>query len=195
MKRGTALALLVCLTAAGGCTSPAHSVAWNPVSGAGTVAIPNNTDVWPNHNRTAALELIEKEVGGKNYVITSEGEVVTGRSTTNSQQVNTEQTANPRNPNQTGQQQTVTGSVTQQNLTEYRISFQRTPPAASGPAGMPVRTPTTTGLTTAGGTGGWQGASPNPVPSVLPPGGNVLPAGGMAGNNYRSMPGQFGSQP
>jgi hypothetical protein len=184
MKRGTGLALLVCLSAACGCTSAARPVAWNPVDGTGTVAIPNNSDDWPTHYRSAALALIVKEAG-PNYVITSEGEVVTGKSTVNNQQVTTDQVSNPRNPNQVGQQQTVSGSVTQKNLTEYRISFVRTqgPPSATGPNARP-----NTGVTQAGG------PPAGTVPSVFPQN-NVVPAGGpTTGTNPRPSQSVFGNQ-
>src|SRR5690606_31215537 len=91
---------------------------------AGVIAIPNNTDHWPSHHRREAIALIQKHVG-PDYEILEEREVVTGQATQNNQQVNTEQTANRRNPNLPGEKQTVTGTVTQSDITEWRIAYRR----------------------------------------------------------------------
>jgi hypothetical protein len=173
----------MCLTAAGGCMSQPRVVSMDRETGAGTVAVPSGTDVWPFYYRREALALIEKQVG-PNYKITFEGDVPTGGVVTqNTQQTTTEQTTNPRNPNQTGQQQTTSGAFFQQNLTEYRISFVRMPP----PAGTNLNN--INRLSPTGGTGAGQGliqptggvgagSMGGVVPSVLPNNnGNVGPAG------------------
>jgi hypothetical protein len=141
----------------------------------GTVAVPNNTDVWPFYYHREALALIEQKVGGKNYQIVSEGEIVTGRSTQNTQQTNTEQTANPRNPNQTGQQQTVTGSITQQNITEYRITFVRLQPGQPvNGAGMNGLPGPAQGVIQTGGPGPATGVVPSVMPNTGAPAGGAL---------------------
>jgi hypothetical protein len=167
MKRLGVFALLGVIAAANGCASPARVVSYNREDGSGVVAIPDRSDAWPNYNYRAARALIEKQVG-PNYKIISEGEVVVGQSTQNQQQTNTEQTANRRNPNLPGERQTTTGSVTQQNVTEYRITFARVAAPANydQPAGgLPG------GITPAGGIARTQqGPPPGTVPSPLPVG-------------------------
>jgi hypothetical protein len=153
------------IAAANGCASPARVVSYNREDGSGVVAIPDRSDTWPNYNYRAAKALIEKQVG-PNYKIVSEGEVVVGQSTRNDQQTNTEQTANRRNPNLPGERQTTTGSVTQQNMTEYRLTFVRVAPAVNSDqpyGGVPG------GIIQTGGVARTQqGPPPGTVPSPLP---------------------------
>ena len=139
-----------------GCASPAKLVSQDPLSGSGVVAIPENTDVWPTHNRRAAMALIEK-YAGPNYEIVSEGRVATGQQVLNSQQVNGNQSI---------------GQTTTQDLTEWHITYRK----KAGP---------TTGLTPAGGMqpirlpGG--GTPVQPAGGIVPsmaPGGGVINAGG-----------------
>jgi hypothetical protein len=137
MKRGVAVALVVCLAGAGGCKSPARIVSLNRQDGSGTVAIPNNTDSWPTHYRSAAEDLIAKEVG-PSYRILSEGEFVKGKS---------------RQLNLDGNSAT----YTQQKLTEYRITFVRVP----GP-GVPQLAPNVAGVVQTGGRGPAAGQAPPP---------------------------------
>jgi hypothetical protein len=178
--------MLLCLTAAGGCMSQQpRVVSMDRDTGSGIVAIPSGSDTWPFYYRREALALIERQVG-PHYKIVSEGDVPV---TQNAQVTNTEQTSNPRNPNQPGQQ-TSSGFFWQQNTTEYRITFVKmaAPPAGTNPNN---RTPPIGG-TQVGGTGGGQGLTPiggvgtgaanGMVPSVLPNNnnGSVNPAGAGA---------------
>jgi hypothetical protein len=131
-----------------GCASPARVVRFNKDQGAGTVAIPNNTDTWPMHNRRAAEDLIEHLVG-PGYRIVEEGEFVKGKR----KQLNLDSNS---------------ASYTSEKITEYRISFVKVP-------GGPPVTPTGVTITqnSAGVTitqTGAQGPPPGPVPSALPPG-------------------------
>lgn len=164
MRRGIAVALAGLVALAGGCASPAHYV--EKKGDGGVVAIPANTNGWPNFNRREALALIEKHVG-PNYEIVEEREVVTGQATATNQQVNTEAVANRRNPALPGERQTSTSTTTQHDLTEWRITYRRrlgpvVPDQPFGGAGSPVIQ-----------TGGVQsqGVAPGVVPSVMPGGG------------------------
>ena len=151
MKRAGVSAVLLALTFAGGCAGPAKYV--EKRGDAGIVAIPNNTDTWPNHYRTEALALIQKHVGA-NYEILEEREVVVGQATTNNQQVNTEQTVNRDIPFLPAEKQTITNTTTQRDLTEWRIVYRRkdVPTSSIAPVGGQV-------------------PANNVVPSVLPAGG------------------------
>src|SRR5262245_51230349 len=122
MRRVSALALVLGVVVASGCASPARYV--EKKGDTGIIAIPNNTDTWPNHNRTAAIDLIKKHVG-VGYEILDEREVVTGQSTTNNQQVNTEQTVNRTLPFLPAEKQTITNNTTQRDITEWRIWYRR----------------------------------------------------------------------
>ncbi len=122
MNRGTVCALLLGLTVCAGCASPAKNIEKN--RDGGIVSIPANTDAWPSHNRRAALDLIQKHVG-VNYEIVQEREVVVGQSTTNNQQVNTEQTPGRFPFLAPNEKQTVTNNTTSHDVTEWRIWYRR----------------------------------------------------------------------
>ena len=174
MKRGIAFALLGALTVAGGCASPAHMVNYNAADGSGTVAVPDDSNCFPFYYKDKALALIQQKTGAS-YIIVSEGKVVTGQSTQTSQETDTQQTQNRKNPNAPGERQTVTGSVTQQNLTEYRYTFVRGPlPVGSALTSTGV----TSGVTAAGGAGQ---PPPGTVPSVLPVAGTQPVSGSQRG--------------
>ncbi len=165
MKRGITFALLGVLAAAGGCGSPAQFVEKRTDSG--TVSISDNTNYWPNYNRREALALIQQHVG-PNYEIIDERKVVTGQSTRNEQQTNTEMTQNRRNPNLPGERQTTTGSVTTQDLTQWQITYRKLPAVGDYPA---------PGVTPAGGAIRTGRPGAGVVPSVLPAGGPQPRAG------------------
>ena len=172
MKRGITFALLGVLAAAGGCGSPAQFVEKRGDSG--TVSISDNTNYWPNYNRREALALIQQHVG-PNYEIIDERKVVTGQSTRNEQQTNTEMTQNRRNPNLPGERQTTTGSVTTQDITQWQITYRKLPGADQyrpEPFIGDLNTkPPTIGPTQARGLGA------GVVPSVLPAGGTPTRGG------------------
>ncbi len=177
MKRGIAFALLGALSFAGGCASPARIVSYNPADGSGVVAVPDNSNCFPFYYKDKAMALIQ-EKAGPNFILGPGSEVVTGQSTQTSQETDTQQTQNRKNPNVPGERQTVTGSVTQKNITEYRYSFTRGP----APVGSALTsTGVTSGLPPAGGVtpaGGVGQLPPGTVPSVLPVGG-TQPVSGM----------------
>lgn len=177
MKRAGVSAVLLALALAGGCASPAKYV--EKRGDAGVVAIPANTDTWPNHNRTAALALIQKHVGA-NFEILEEREVVVGQATSNNQQVNTEQTVNRELPFiLPAEKQTTTSTTTQRDLTEWRIVYRRVEPSKARPEPFinDINSASASGL----------------VPSVLPAGGTAAPVGaaprrGTTGTGSYTMP-------
>lgn len=120
MKRGFAVAVVALVSLAGGCSTPARYVERG--SGQGVVAIPSNTDAFPGYNRREALALIEKHVG-PNYEIVDEREVVTGTNTLNSQIANGQQTPNAKGGK--SEIQTVSGTTTQTDRTEWRITYRK----------------------------------------------------------------------
>jgi hypothetical protein len=166
MKRGIAIAIVSVVALAGGCAGPARYV--DKKSDTGVVAIPANTDVWPFHYRREALALIQQHVGPY-YEIVTEREVPTGQITRNEQQTTTDQVANRKNPNQTGERQTTTGSVMTQNTTEWQIVYRRLP----GPIGPNQPAGGVPGVQPAGG------FPPGMIPSVQPAAG--APARGAPG--------------
>ena len=97
-------------------------VTWNEVGDSGVVAIPANTDAWPNYNRTEAMDLIRKHVGS-NFEIVEEREVPTGKTTVNNQQVNNDQNFN---------RQTVNNTTTTQDVLEWRIAYRKKPTTHTG---------------------------------------------------------------
>jgi hypothetical protein len=179
MKRVGVCALLLSLSAAGGCASPARYV--EKTGDSGVIAIPNNTDAWPGYNMRAAKELIQKHVGA-NYEIIDQREVVTGQATTNNQQVNTEQTVNRSLPFLPAEKQTITNNTTQRDLTEWRIWYRRATTYRPEPFIGDINT---NGLAPAGGAPRAPGGPPaGTVPSVLPAGGPA-PRGAMGTSQYR----------
>jgi hypothetical protein len=147
MNRASVFVLLACAAATAGCASQARVVKLNKEEGSGTVAIPNNTDSWPFYNRTAAEDLIAKQVG-PSYRIVSEGEFVKGKS----KQITLDADS---------------ATYAQQQMTEYRISFVRVvnPPVPPVTPEGPART-----QTGEKGPAPGQGPPPGTIPSVLPTG-------------------------
>src|SRR5437879_1671072 len=72
---GSALARALVLVGISGCVSPARLVATD--ANYAIVAIPSNTDTWPNHYRKHAEELMNAKFP-RGYVIDKEEEVVVG---------------------------------------------------------------------------------------------------------------------
>jgi hypothetical protein len=104
---------------------------------------------------------------GPNYEIIEEREVVTGQSTTNNQQTNTEAVQNKRNPKLPGELQTTTSTTMQRDVTEWRIWYRRG-------VGQINHDQPYGGLPPIQQTGGvrpqgpGQGPAPGVMPSVLP---------------------------
>jgi len=166
MKR-LVMGVAALLAALSGCASPARYV--ERTGDTGVVAIPANTDSFPSYNRSEAMALIHKHVGG-NFEIMEEREVATGKKTFNDQHVNNEQTWNTSNPLLPANKQSVQNTTTTQDVTEWRIAYRKKTPASigSGLVGSPV--------TPAGGV-----QSRGPVgagPSNVQPAGGIIPSVG-----------------
>lgn len=130
------VAVAVVLTGLSGCATPARYVEQG--RDGGVVAIPNNSDAWPTHNRREALALIEKHVG-PDYEIVHQGEVAVGQRTNNNQQIKREQTFNSTMPFAPAQKDTIDNVTTTQDVTEFRITYRKKPTTGVGslPPGMP----------------------------------------------------------
>ena len=116
----------------------------------GIVAINDDTDGFPDYNRTKAKKLIEAHVG-PDYEIVEEREVANGQIGTTRQDTNRQAAFNPNNPFLPAEQETTTTTTTTTPKTEFHIVYRR-----SARAGVAI------------GSGG----------SIPPPhGGSVLPAG------------------
>jgi hypothetical protein len=115
-----------------GCASPARYV--ERTGDSGVIAIPANTDTFPSYNRSEAMALIQKHVGGS-FEILEEREVATGKRTLNDQQVNNEQTWNSSNPLLPANKQTVQNTTTTQDVTEWRIAYRKKVPVNTGLGG------------------------------------------------------------
>jgi hypothetical protein len=171
MTRGSVGALLLCLTVAGGCSSQAHVVSYNPDTGKGTVVIPKNSDEFPYYYRDEAKEAIEKLVG-THWKSGFEGYVAPDTL----MPVNKPGT-DPRTP-----PQPAAGSGTPPIDTVYRIDFERLhvpgAPAVPGTGAAPVVRPVgvvpatgyaqPTGVAPASYTGPGPNPPPGTIPSVLP---------------------------
>src|SRR5690242_10545260 len=121
MKRFLILAAAVATATSVGCANARYV---QKMGDEGIVAIPNNTDAWPNYNRTEACRLIEQHVGPA-YEIVEEKEVVTGTATTNNQDTNREATFNPDVPFLPAERQTTTTTTTPRHLAEYHTDHRK----------------------------------------------------------------------
>ena len=105
----------------GGCSNNARLV--STTSSAGVVAVADNSDSWPNYNRSKAMELIKKQCPS-GYTILKEEETVVGQTTTNSTQNNTKEV-----PLMKGVavdiQQTSHNTTSVRDQTEWRIWYQK----------------------------------------------------------------------
>lgn len=185
------MGLAALVAALSGCASPARYV--ERTGEMGVVAIPANTDSFPNYNRSEAMALIHKHVGG-NFEILEEREVATGKKTFNDQHVNNEQTWNTSNPLLPANKQTVQNTTTTQDVTEWRIAYRKKVPTSigSGLVGSPVtpvgavqsRAPVGAGVSNVQPAGGI-------VPSVGPAS-TVVPAGPLVPVNPTSSAAPMG---
>jgi hypothetical protein len=140
MPRQAAWLVTAALLAAGscGCTS-ARYVTLEP--NGGVVAIPDNSNSWPTHNRDKAEALMRQKCP-QGYVIEREGEVVTG--TTEHTETHTARSGDPilATPRVARVDETVSQDTTHHDKTEWRIWFRaKDAPPAPGPAAPPVVVP------------------------------------------------------
>ncbi|MBP3956798.1 hypothetical protein J8F10_16110 [Gemmata sp. G18] len=150
MGRSCVFALLAVAAATSGCASHAKFI--EKKADSGIVAVPDETDAWPNNNRRAALDLIQKHVG-PNFEILDERTVSTGRTARNSLP-DTNEALNPRNQAYPAKRP-ISATATQQEGTEYRITYRKlgSDPNPGAP-GTTVQTQyPSAGVQQAGGTG------------------------------------------
>jgi hypothetical protein len=107
------LALL--LLSAAGCAESARFIVKSPAGG--TVAIPENTNVWPSYYRDKANKLMHEHCP-QGCTIVHEEEVVTGVSTTD--RVDTDS----HNLGPFTVRDQVSNTTTTRNQTEFRITYQ-----------------------------------------------------------------------
>jgi hypothetical protein len=159
MKRFLVLAAAVAAASTVGCAN-ARYVQQTPDEG--VVAIPSNTDAWPDYNRTQALKLIEQHVGPA-FDIVEEREVNVGTATTSYQDASQELTA-----------------TATRNVNEYHIHYRR---RAGGLTGFPGTGVPAGGMVPTGGIVPVQHTEPKtnalPADTVTPAGG--LPPPDMTG--------------
>jgi hypothetical protein len=91
---------------------------------AGVVAIPDNTDRYPNYNRSQALDIINDHVG-RRYEIEKEEEFVLGATTTNESAVRKRNGWNWIVPWRLSEEAATTNTSNTRNQTEYRIHYRR----------------------------------------------------------------------
>lgn len=90
----------------------------------GVVAIPDDTDSFPNYNRSQALELIQEHVG-RQYEIVKEEEYVLGPTVKNETRFTRRPIINWLLPWKLAEDAKTTNTSMTTNNTEYRIHYQR----------------------------------------------------------------------
>ena len=180
MRRGIALALLGTAALAGGCAGQARFVQKN-VDGTGTVAVSDNSNMWPTYNRREALAKIQEHVG-PNFEIVSEGEVGVGQSTTSDAQVNSLPVGGKKNRGPDLELQTVRGTTTSRDITEYHIMYRRiaAPAAGGAPNGIAPAGGVQPAAGVAPGESGIQPAGASGMPPIRPVMRTSFPSGSCA---------------
>lgn len=95
----------------------------------GVVAIPHNTDSFPDYYRSQADELIQEHVG-RAYEIDREEEYVLGPVTTNETRFSRRPILNWLVPWKLAESATTTNTSSTRNQTEYRIHYRKMPTAS-----------------------------------------------------------------
>jgi hypothetical protein len=148
---GVALALITGLS---GCASPARIV--HQDANSVTIAIPENTNVWPTYYRDEARKMAATAI--PNPINNGGQEVKVGETIINSQNTDRRDIGGQNNKPKLGELTSSTNATTVQNKTEYHISF------IAGSSNGPVNTP---------------------MPPI-PGGGVVAPAGGIQKTDGKS---------
>ena len=166
MRRFLVLAAAVAVASSVGCANARYV---QKSADEGIVAVPSNTDTWPDNNRTNALKLIEQHVGPY-YDIVDEREVTTGHDTINHQDTKREATFNGDVPFLPAEKQTTTTTTTTVPRKDYHIHYRRSAPGIAGRGA---------GFSTEGATG----AAPSIVPAAhsAPAAQSPLPPPDMSG--------------
>src|SRR6516165_9158583 len=111
-------AFLFIVVTSTGCLQGARMV--HKDANGGIVAIPENTDMWPTYCRSEALKMIREQ--SPSYEIVSEGEVVIGQQTQNSQRTENRKIGPDGKP--VGDLTTTYGNSSTTEKKEYRIQYQ-----------------------------------------------------------------------
>jgi hypothetical protein len=177
MRRFLVLAAAVAAASTVGCANARYV---QKIDNEGVVAIPRNSDTWPDYNRSNALKLIEQHVG-QGYEIVEEREIKTGTTTSNVQNTNREQTFNSEIPFLPAEKQTTTTTTTAHDITEYHIHYRR---RAGGLTGFPGTTPASAvvpagGTAPAGGVVPAHHTQPQAAATTAPMPSTPTPAGGL----------------
>lgn len=106
------------LVAVAGCGTSARLVQGD--RDGGVVAIPSNSNSWPNRYRDEADKLMAQKCPN-GYDVVSEGEVVVGKTATSNESVDRR---TPANKNGRIDQTTTTMTTSVSDKTEYRITFR-----------------------------------------------------------------------
>jgi hypothetical protein len=114
--------LFIVVSAVSGCMGGARFV-HKDVAG-GTVAIPENTDMWPTYYRSEAIKMI-REQHGANVEIVSEGEVVVGQETRNDQRTENRKIGPDGTP--IGNLTTSVNTTSTTDKKEYQIQYRIKP--------------------------------------------------------------------
>lgn len=102
----------------------------------GIVAIPDNTDRFPNYNRSQAEDLIRQHVG-KHYEIVKEEEYVVGPITTSETNFTRRPALGWLIPWRWSEHATTSSTSATRNQTEYRLHYQKVEPRQSSSSPMP----------------------------------------------------------
>jgi hypothetical protein len=178
MKRLLVLAAALTAATGSGCANARYV---QKATDEGVVAIPSNTDSWPEYYRTKALGLITAHVG-PDYEIVREDEVVTGHTTVNQQDTKREATFNGSIPFLPAEKQMTTTTTTQVPQKEWQIHYRKRAASATAAwpragAGQPPVTQPAGGVVPAAAT----------QPAAAP-GAGVVPAGGLPMPDMGAMP-------
>lgn len=113
---GVAFAMVAGLS---GCASPARIV--HQEANSVTIAIPENTNVWPTYYRDEARKMAATAI--PNPINNGGQEVKVGETVTNSQNTDRRDIGGQNNKPKLGELTTSTNSTTVQNKTEYHMTF------------------------------------------------------------------------
>lgn len=173
------LGVAAMLAGLSGCSSQSHYVSRASQTGTGVVAIPDNTDVWPNYNMRSAIAMIEKDVG-PNYEIIEQCAVTTNRPTVRDQHSQTEHVRNPNQINPSPSIDLNPAAPSTHEVTEWRITYRKVDAPATGGGVQQTRYLSGAGLT---GDYPGPGTSSRPATSIAPATSltGVYPAGGIGG--------------
>ena len=156
-------ALVIVVLVSAGCQSP-RVVQRTPDEG--IIALPANTDGWPNYHQSAAKKMIQAHLG-PNYEVVEEKEVTTGYTTTNMQDRQSELTMHSSIPFLPASRETTTTKTVATPQKEWQIHYRRVMPRPALTTNSP---PTGTNVVSTAYVSGQPtvGLPATPVPSPPP---------------------------